>query len=94
MPRWVASWAVGLDGGVRVYPPGILDGDLDAQWVAELGDVQRVVFAPAVTGAAIDVAEAYRLFHAVKKLTAALVSDGTPARLFIVTRNAQPVRRR
>ena len=81
----------GLDGGVRVHPPGILDGDLDAQLVAELGDVQRVLFAPAVTGAAIDVAEAYRLFHAVKKLTAALVSGGTPVRLFILTRNAQPV---
>jgi phthiocerol/phenolphthiocerol synthesis type-I polyketide synthase B len=81
----------GLDGGVRVYPPGILDGDLDAQWVAELGGVQRVLFAPAVTGAAIDVAGAYRLFHAVKKLTAALVSGGGSARLFIVTRNAQPV---
>ena len=81
----------GLDGGVRVYPPQILDGDLDAQWVAELGGVQRVLFAPAVTGAAIDVAGAYRLFHAVKKLTAALVSGGGSARLFIVTRNAQPV---
>ena len=59
--------------------------------VAELADVQQVVFAPAVTGAAIDVAAAYRLFHAVKRLTAALVSTSTPARLFIVTRNAQPV---
>jgi phthiocerol/phenolphthiocerol synthesis type-I polyketide synthase B len=80
-----------LDGGLRVYPLGILDGDLDAQWVAELGGVQRVLFAPAVTGAAIDVAEAYRLFHAVKRLTAALVCNSTPPRLFIVTRNAQPV---
>ena len=59
--------------------------------VAELADAQQVVFAPAVSSAAIDVADAYRLFHAVKRLTAALVCDGTPARLFIVTRNAQPV---
>ena len=80
-----------LDGGVRMYPPEILDGDLDAQVLAELADAQQVVFAPAVTGAAIDVAEAYRLFHAVKRLTAALVSSGTPVRLFILTRNAQPV---
>ena len=47
-----------LDGGLRVYPLGILDGDLDAQWVAELGGVQRVLFAPAVTGTAIDVVSA------------------------------------
>ena len=82
---------MGPDASVRVYPPEILDGDLDAQWVAELADAQQVVFAPAVSGAAIDVAGAYRLFHAVKRLTAALVSGGGPARLFIVTRNAQPV---
>jgi len=74
-----------------VYPLGILDGDLDAQWVAELGGVQRVLFAPAVTGTAIDVVSAYRLFHAVKRLTAAMVSSGGSPRLFIVTRNAQPV---
>jgi phthiocerol/phenolphthiocerol synthesis type-I polyketide synthase B len=80
-----------LDGGVRMYPLGILDGDLDAQVLAELADAQQVVFAPAVTGTAIDVAEAYRLFHAVKKLTAALVSSAGSPRLFIVTRNAQPV---
>ena len=62
--------------------------------VAELAGAQQVLFAPAVSSAAIDAAEAYRLFHAVKRLTAALVSSGTPARLFIVTRNAQPVGRR
>ena len=43
--------------------------------VTELDGAQQVLFTPAVTGAAIDVAEAYRLFHAVKKLTAALVSE-------------------
>ena len=81
----------GLGCPVTVYPPGILDGDVDAELVAELGGVQRVLYAPAVTDVPIDVASAYRLFHAVKRLTAALVSSSTPARLFILTRNAQPV---
>ena len=43
MPSWVPSWAGASTARVRVHPPGILDGDLDAQWVAELGGVQRVL---------------------------------------------------
>ena len=53
--------------------------------------MQQVLYAPAVTGSAIDVAAAYRLFDAARTLTAALVSTSTPVRLFMVTRNAQPV---
>jgi phthiocerol/phenolphthiocerol synthesis type-I polyketide synthase B len=90
--QWGGELSRGAAAPVRVYPPETLDGDLDAQVVAELADARQVVFAPAVhSGAAIDAAQAYRLFRAVKKLTAALVCNGTPARLFIVTRNAQPV---
>ena len=85
----------GLDCRVRVHRPGVLDGDLngdlDAELVADLGRVGRVLYAPAVGGAAIDVAAAYQLFHAVRRLTAALVCSGAAARLFILTRNAQPV---
>ena len=80
-----------LDGQIRVYPPQTLDDDLDTQWVTELDGAQQVLFTPAVTGSAIDAAQAYQLFHAVKKLTAALVSSAGSARLFIMTRNAQPV---
>jgi phthiocerol/phenolphthiocerol synthesis type-I polyketide synthase B len=90
-----AEWGVEVSRGagapVQVYPPEILEGDLDAQMLAELADVARVVYAPPVTGAGMDVASAYRVFHAVKRLTAALVSMSSPARLFLVTRNAQPV---
>src|SRR4029450_8140837 len=50
-----------------------------------------VLFTPAVTGSAIDAAQVYQLFHAVKKLTAALVSSAGSARLFTVARNARPV---
>ena len=89
--KWGGEVSRGAGAPVRVYPHEILDGDLDAQVVADLADAQQVVFAPAVSSAAIDVAWAYRLFHAVKRLTAALVCSSTPARLFIVTRNAQPV---
>ena len=76
---------------MTVHPPGILGGDLDAELVADLARVQQVLYAPTATGTPIDVAAAYRLFDEARRLTAALVSTSNPARLFIVTRNAQPV---
>ena len=81
----------GMDCRVTVHPPAVLGEDLDAELVADLAQVQQVLYAPTATGNPIDVAAAYRLFNEARRLTAALVSRSTPARLFIVTRNAQPV---
>ncbi len=81
----------GMDCRVTVHPPAVLGEDLDAELVADLAQVQQVLYAPTATGNPIDVAAAYRLFNEARRLTAALVSRSTPVRLFIVTRNAQPV---
>jgi phthiocerol/phenolphthiocerol synthesis type-I polyketide synthase B len=56
-----------------------------------LGEVDNVLYAPAVTGACIDVASAYDEFNEVRRLVEELSSMASPPRLFIVTRNAQPV---
>ena len=55
-----------------------------------LSDVDRVLFAaPADT--TLDVGVTYRLFHQVRRLAAAMAASSSPAKLFIVTRNAQPI---
>jgi phthiocerol/phenolphthiocerol synthesis type-I polyketide synthase B len=97
--RWVvfADTELGVELGraagspVTAYPPDLLDTDLPTQVVAELAEAQQVVYAPEVHGAGIEVAQAYRLFTAATRLTAALVGTASPAGLFLVTRNAQPV---
>ena len=58
---------------------------------AAISEVDNVLFAPAVMGAAIDVASAYDLFNEARSLVEDLLSMPSPPRLFIVTRNAQPV---
>ncbi|MCV7093209.1 polyketide synthase, partial [Mycobacterium interjectum] len=54
-------------------------------------DVDYVLYALPAPGDPLDVALAYRLFHEVRMLAAAMVAADMPAKLFIVTRNAQPV---
>lgn len=58
---------------------------------AALADVDNVLFAPASAGSLIDVAAAYRLFHEARALVEELIAMPSPPRLFIATRNAQPV---
>ena len=91
IPRWVSSWAGALTAGYGC----IRRGSSMVIWMRS-GLPSSVVCSgycspppsPALRSMS---AEAYRLFHAVKKLTAALVSGAGSARLFILTRNAQPV---
>ena len=58
---------------------------------AALADVDNVVFAPACTGSLIDTRSAYGLFNEARALVEELIAMPLPPRLFIVTRNAQPV---
>ena len=103
---WRAGWPmVGVRrcrGGCRVGPwpgwrgTGVSAGDPRWGSGCAAGSPSSVVCSgccmrPPSTGTPIDVAAAYRLFNAARRLTAALVSMAVPARLFIVTRNAQPV---
>ncbi|OBK23303.1 polyketide synthase [Mycobacterium asiaticum] len=64
--------------------------DTDALHDALRG-VDSVLYAPPVTGELLDIDAAYRWFHEVRKLAAEMVTTGSSQKLFIVTRNAQPV---
>ncbi len=58
---------------------------------AALAEVDNVLYAPPSDGTAIDVASAYGLFNEARVLVEELISMSSPPRLFILTRNAQPV---
>lgn len=58
---------------------------------ATLADADNVLYAPPALTDSIDVGAAYDLFYQAKKLVEELLSLPVPPRLFIVTRNAQPV---
>src|SRR5262249_40045591 len=73
--------------------PSALD---DSTALAELlAGVDNVLYAPPVSGDPVDVDSAYQLFHAARRLAAALVANkaarGAEPKLFVLTRNAQPV---
>jgi acyl transferase domain-containing protein len=62
-----------------------------AELAASLGDVDHVLYAPAVDGDSFDVGLAYQLFDQVRQLAAGMADGTSSAKLFLVTRNAQPV---
>jgi phthiocerol/phenolphthiocerol synthesis type-I polyketide synthase B len=88
----VGSWLVVGDAELGAELGRGLGRDTDRDTLrAALGDVDNVLFAPSAVGNSIDVASAYELFNEVKGLVEELISMPLPPRLFIVTRNAQPV---
>ena len=56
-----------------------------------LAEADSVVYAPATPRSAVDVRSAYEIFGEAKKLAQELIAMPSPPRLFIVTRNAEPV---
>ncbi len=56
-----------------------------------LRGVDNVLYAPPAAGDLFDIPAAYRIFEAVRGLAAAMVATRSPQRLFIMTRNAQPI---
>ncbi len=56
-----------------------------------LGDVDHVLYAPPIPADPLDVGTAYQLFHQVRRLASAMAASSSPAKLFLVTRNAQPI---
>ena len=83
---------VGAESRVDLLAPTALaeDGDPTALLDALRG-VDNVLYAPPVAGDLLDVGAAYELFHATRRLAASMVASSSPPKLFIVTRNAQPV---
>lgn len=79
-------------GPVRVLDPALLDGDQPAL-VEALAGVTRVLYAPGPVAAQFDAEPGYRLFNAARRLATAVSTQaetGTAAKLFLLTRNAQP----
>ncbi|ABL04457.1 phenolpthiocerol synthesis type-I polyketide synthase PpsB [Mycobacterium ulcerans Agy99] len=70
----------------------VLDSDSEPAALARaLSDVDYVLYAPPVPADPLDVAEAYQLFHQARRLATAMIANGSPAKLLIATRNAQPI---
>ncbi|WP_208024000.1 beta-ketoacyl reductase, partial [Mycobacterium marinum] len=70
----------------------VLDSDSEPAALARaLSDVDYVLYAPPVPADPLDVGEAYQLFHQVRRLATAMIANGSPAKLLIATRNAQPI---
>ncbi|KZS73313.1 polyketide synthase [Mycobacterium kansasii] len=82
----------GADSRVELLPLTALadDGDLRALLQARPA-LDHVLYAPPVSADPLDVGQAYRVFHATRRLAAAMRARNSPAKLFVVTRNAQPV---
>ena len=81
-----------VDARVTVLPPAVVDESPDQSTLLNaVGGAEYVLYAPAVTGTQGDVASAYRLFNGARRLAATLAAAKASPRLFIVTRNAQPI---
>ncbi|MGQ9408435.1 SDR family NAD(P)-dependent oxidoreductase [Mycolicibacterium gilvum] len=82
-----------LGTGSRTAPLSVLDddGDIAARLRPLLSDVRHVVYLPATEAARFDAAPSYRTFHQLRRLVVALAATPDAPRLFVVTRNAQPV---
>jgi phthiocerol/phenolphthiocerol synthesis type-I polyketide synthase B len=85
-----------LGGSATVLSPSVLTepaSDTAAQGVLvdALAGVTHVLYAPQPTAANFAAEPGYGLFNAARKLTAAVAAMGFPPRIFILTRNAQPI---
>ncbi|MCV7090308.1 acyltransferase domain-containing protein, partial [Mycobacterium interjectum] len=97
--RWLAvghaelatelRWLAGPQSRVDVADASLLDEETSL--IHALNGIDRVLYTPSDLGTLFDLETAYRLFHEVRMLAAAMVAADMPAKLFIVTRNAQPV---
>ncbi|MGE2835899.1 SDR family NAD(P)-dependent oxidoreductase [Mycobacterium sp. SMC-4] len=82
--------AAQLGANSRALPLAALDGDAAALRSA-LGEVDFVVYAPSAPRARLDAASAYRTFGELRRIVVALAGMPSAPRLYVATRNAQPV---
>jgi phthiocerol/phenolphthiocerol synthesis type-I polyketide synthase B len=75
---------------VELLAPAALDHDAGALHDV-LAGVDYVLYAPPVSREPIDVESAYQLFHAARRLAAAMTASNSKPKLILLTRNAQPV---
>ncbi len=101
-----SSWLVITDSGLgdeigrvlgdefaaTVEPTSLLaDGADPAAITDALAGVTHVLYAPQVSGGQFDFQAGYDLFNAARRLSAAIAEIGVAPRLYLLTRNAQPV---
>ncbi|MGH3554845.1 MAG: acyltransferase domain-containing protein, partial [Mycobacterium sp.] len=83
---------LGEDGSVAVLAPSVLTEDRDGTALVDaLVGVSHVFYAPDVSSASFDAESGYELFNAARGLSAGLAATASPSRLFMLTRNAQPI---
>lgn len=84
--------ALGDQSRVTSLSPETLADDTGRSALVDaLAGVTRVLFAPSPASDSLSAAAGYQVFHAGRRLSAALASIATPPRLYLLTRNAQPV---
>jgi phthiocerol/phenolphthiocerol synthesis type-I polyketide synthase B len=77
------------DTRVTVLPASAIeDGCVDADAVAA---ATTVVYAPDVPPNQLDAKAGYRIFNGGRRLAAALAANSSPSKLYMLTRNAQPL---
>ena len=101
-----SSWLVITDSGLgleigRVLgdefaaaeePTSLLAEGADPSAITDaLAGVTHVLYAPQVAGGQFDAEAGYEFFNAGRRLTAAIADMGVAPRLYLLTRNAQPV---
>jgi len=83
---------LGDDSRVTVLPPSMLADDTNSAALAEaVAGVTHVLYAPQVSSGHFDAQPGYDLFNSARRLGAAVAAIALPPRLFLLTRNAQPV---
>ncbi len=100
------SWLVITDSGLgaeighvlgdefaaTVEPLSLLADGADPTAITDaLAGVTHVLYAPEVTGGPFDFEAGYELFNAARRLSAAIADMGVAPRLYLLSRNAQPV---
>jgi acyl transferase domain-containing protein len=95
------AWLVIDDGSLNAEISRVLGADVSITLLAEdadaagladaLAGVDNVLYAPDVSPGCFDAESGYRLFNMARRLTATLAAMASPPRLFLLTRNAQPI---
>ncbi|MBV8293924.1 MAG: SDR family NAD(P)-dependent oxidoreductase, partial [Mycobacterium sp.] len=81
---------LGDDSDVTVLPSSLLAEGVEAI-TDVLAGATHVLYAPQALSDHLDAESGYRLFNAARRLTSAVTEMGMGPRLFLLTRNAQPI---
>ena len=83
---------LGDEYAATVEPTSLLADGADPTAITDaLAGVTHVLYAPQPSGGQFDYEAGYELFNAARRLTAAIAEMGVAPRLYLLTRNAQPV---